>query len=112
MGEKGAKHTADSAAMARVLVEALEPLGEVTIKKMFGGNGIFCDGVMFTIVDSQGTPFFRVDDSTRSRYEEAGSDSHGRMPYQSIPEAVLNDDDQLLQWGRAALEVARLAKKK
>lgn len=111
MGEKGARHTAVAAVAAEILAEKLEPLGEVSTKKMFGGNGIFCDGVMFTIIDSAGTGFFRVDDSTRTTYERAGSVAHGRMPYQSIPEPVLADDEALLSWGREALAVAKAHKK-
>ena len=111
MGEKGAKHTVDSAAAAEDIAERLEPLGTVTTKKMFGGNGIFCEDVMFTIVDSAGRSYFRVDDTTRDKYESAGSQAHGRMPYQSIPEAVMADDDALVSWGREALDVARTHKK-
>ena len=111
MGEKGAKLTGASAAAAEQLVDALEPLGEITTKKMFGGHGIFGDGVMFVIVDSAGQPFFRVDDTTREKYESAGSESHGRMPYHSIPESVIADSGDLIAWGREALDVARSHRK-
>lgn len=111
MGEKGAKLTEDSTHNAEVLVEAFAPLGDVRSKKMFGGHGIFGDDVMFSIVDSAGRAFLRVDDSTRDKYEGAGSEAHGRMPYQSIPESVLADGDELTAWGREALEVAKANKK-
>lgn len=111
MGEKGAKLTEDSTANAAVLVDAFGPLGEVRSKKMFGGHGIFGDDVMFGIVDSAGRAFLRVDDTTRPQYEAAGSEAHGRMPYQSIPDSVVADDDVLVAWGREALAVAKAAKK-
>ena len=111
MGEKGAKLTGVSTAVAEQLIDALEPLGEITTKKMFGGHGIFGDGVMFVIVDAAGRSFYRVDDTSRDKYETAGSYNHGRMPYQSIPESVLADSDELIAWGREALDVARSHRK-
>jgi len=109
VGEKGAKLTGTSSERAAALAEALTPIGEITTRKMFGGNGVFGDGVMFALVDSGGSTFMRVSDETRMHYEAAGSSAHGRMPYYAVPEAVLTDDDQLLEWASKALAVAKAA---
>jgi len=82
MGEKGARQSDRAAETARGLVEDLAPLGRVTSKKMFGGFGIFEDGLMFALVDSEGSPFLRLDASNEERYE----DRYGRMPYGRSPE--------------------------
>lgn len=111
MGKKGSKLTEESVVTAEYLVDSFEPLGEITSKKMFGGHGIFGDGVMFAIVDSAGRSFLRVDDTTREAYESAGSDAHGRMPYQSIPDSIAENDAQLLEWAGQALTVAKANKK-
>lgn len=111
MGDKGAKLTGDATAAAEMLVDVLQPLGDVASKKMFGGYGIFGDGVMFALVDSGGTAFLRVDDGTLARYQAADSEKHGRMPYQSIPPAVLADEARLVEWADEALAVARAHKK-
>ncbi|MBT8197628.1 MAG: TfoX/Sxy family protein, partial [Acidimicrobiia bacterium] len=87
------------------------PLGDVTIRKMFGGHGVFADGDMFALVDSAGNPFLRADEMTSGPFEAAGSARHGGMPYWSIPPAVLDNDDDLVAWARIALGVARAAKK-
>lgn len=112
MGEKGAKQSTASAAMADRLLDELAPLGDVTAKKMFGGHGIFADGVMFALVDSAGTPFLRANAETAAGFEAAGSDPHGKMPYWEIPDGVLADTDSLTAWAEQAHDVAVDAKKK
>ena len=111
MGTKGDKQTAASATTAEALVEALQPLGEVTTKKMFGGHGIFAAGTMFALVDSSGRAFLRAGDANRAALEAAGAEQHGRMPYLSLPDTVRADSEALLAWAGDALAVARAAKK-
>ncbi len=112
MGDKGAKQSAAGAAMAERLVDEFAPLGNVNSKKMFGGYGVFADGVMFAIVDSAGDAFLRADDATSGPFDDAGSPQHSRMPYWLVPDTVLNDPKTLLAWGATARDVAQAAKKK
>lgn len=112
MGEKGAEQTAAGAETAAMLVDELARLGNVTSKKMFGGHGIFDDGIMFALVDSTGAAFLRADESIAGEFEAAGSKRHGRMPYWSIPDHVLGDSDLLVEWAGTARSVAITAKKK
>ena len=108
MGEKGARQSGHAAEAAQGLVDDLAPLGEVTSKRMFGGFGIFEDGLMFALVDSEGSAFLRLGASNEDRYRER----HGRMPYGRVPDEVLADDQQLLTWANEALQAARAAKEK
>ena len=112
MGTKGERLTGDATESAGRLAEALEPLGDVTTRKMFGGYGVSEGSVMFGLIDSAGTPHLRVDETTESLFEQAGSTKHARMPYWSIPDEVLDDPEALLEWAGRALTVARGAKKK
>lgn len=112
MGEKGARQSTSGAEMAERLLDELAPLGDVSTKKMFGGYGVFVDGVMFALVDSAGGAFLRADAATEARFEAAGSEAHGRMPYWRIPPVVLDDTPSLLDWANEARDVARAAKKK
>lgn len=112
MGENGAKQSAAGAAMAERLVDELATIGDVSSKKMFGGYGIFDDGVMFALVDASGNPFLRADDTTSSAFEAAGSEAHGRMPYWRIPAEVMNDEERLRDWAGRARDMARAAKKR
>ena len=44
---------------AEFLRELLAPLGRVTMRRMFGKTGVFCDGVMLGMV-TENTLYFRV----------------------------------------------------
>ncbi len=55
---------------AEFLREQLAPLGRVTLRRMFGKTGVFCDGVMLGMV-TENTLYFRVDDQNRETFREA-----------------------------------------
>ncbi len=81
---------------------------------MFGGHGLFCESVMFGLIDPHGVAFLRAESDTQ-RPAELDSHKHGRMPYWSVPVAVLDDHDELVRRATEALQVARankLAKKR
>jgi DNA transformation protein and related proteins len=61
-----------SDSFAEFLREQLAPLGRVTMRRMFGKTGVFCDGVMLGMV-TQDTLYFRVDDHNRATFKEAAS---------------------------------------
>jgi len=46
---------------AEFLREQLAPLGRVTMRRMFGKTGVFCDGLMFGMV-TDNMLYLRVDD--------------------------------------------------
>ena len=109
MGEKGTRQSAAGSQACAQLLADLAPLGEVSTRKMFGGFGVFADGVMFAIVDTFGDCFLRADRTTEDEFSAAGSGRHGRMPYWQIPAPVRRDRAALLAWARNALDVARRA---
>ena len=49
---------------------AREGYDRVTMRRMFGKTGVFCDGLMFGMVTND-TLYFRVDDRNRAAFEEA-----------------------------------------
>lgn len=49
------------------VLDQLRPSGSVTARRMFGGVGLYLDGVFFAIIDD--TLYFKVDDVTRPDYE-------------------------------------------
>ena len=61
---------AASADFAEFLRELLAPLGPLTMRRMFGKTGVFCDGVMLGMV-ADNTLYFRVDDGNRAAFREA-----------------------------------------
>ena len=106
MGEKGARSNPETAVVAEGLVERWAGLGDVTSRKMFGGVGLFESGKMFGLLNSRGELYLKADDSNRTRFVDAASGQHGKMPYFAVPEEVLGDDEVLSEWVRASVEVA------
>src|SRR5437870_5858165 len=61
-----------SDSFAEFLREQLAPLGRVTMRRMFGKTGVFCDGLMLGMVTDD-TLYFRVDNHNRAAFKEAAS---------------------------------------
>lgn len=100
---------------AEFLCEQLQPLGPVEARRMFGGCGLFLDGLMFAIVVDD-TLYFKTDDTSRAAYaqEGLGPFTYGTkngdkviMGYWKAPSRCLDDADELLTWARPAVTVAR-----
>lgn len=111
MGTRGASGGQAAEATARRLVDEFAALGPIESRQMFGGHGVFCESVMFALVDPQGAAFLRVGEEAK-QFEDLGGHKHGRMPYWSVPAEVLDDRDELIRWAADALAVARANKKK
>jgi DNA transformation protein and related proteins len=97
------------------LGEQLAPLGHITVRRMFGKSGVFCDGVMFGMVRDD-TLYFRVDDDNRAELKEAESfpplnyaKKGGTidLSFWRAPERLFDDPDELVAWARSALAAAR-----
>ena len=100
---------------AEFLREQLAPLGRVTMRRMFGKTGVFCDGLMLGMV-TDNTLYFRVDDHNRAIFEEAEAfpplnyDKEGRtidLSFWRAPERLFDEPDDFVTWARAALAAAR-----
>jgi DNA transformation protein len=110
MGDKGSKSASASAAAAEDLLQRLIGIGDIRTKKMFGGHGIFFEDKMFALIDNKGGVFFKVDETNLAKYEKAGAQKHGRMPYFSVPQEVLHDDETLPEWAQISIHIAKQAK--
>ncbi len=104
-----------SDSFAEFLREQLAPLGRVTMRRMFGKTGVFCDGLMFGMVTDD-TLYFRVDDHNRAAFKEAQSfpplnyEKKGStidLSFWRAPERLFDEPDELVTWARAALAAAR-----
>ena len=106
---------------AEFLCEQLAPLGRLSMRRMFGKTGVFCNGVMFGVV-SDDTLYFRVDDGNRAIFAEAASspplnyEKRGTtidLAFWRAPDRLLDEPDELIAWARAALAAAhRVAAKR
>jgi DNA transformation protein len=100
---------------ADFLRDQLAPLGRITMRRMFGKTGVFCDGVMLGMV-TDNTLYFRVDDQNRAIFAEAREapplnyckkGSTIDLSFWRAPERLMDEPDDLVDWARAALAAAR-----
>lgn len=102
-----------TAAFIAQIEELLEPLGGVRIRRVFSSNGVYRDGIMFALI-ADDTLYLKADAATRPLYEAEGqtqfvTNGKGKniaLPYWSVPERLLDDPDELLDWARTAFSVA------
>ena len=103
-----------SASFAEFLREQLAPLGHLSMRRMFGKTGVFCQGVMFGMV-TEDTLYVRVDDHNRETFKEAEAypplnyakqGSSIDLSFWRVPERLIDDPDELVDWARAALAAA------
>ena len=110
-----------SDSFAEFLKEQLAPLGRVTMRRMFGKTGVFCDGLMLGMV-TDNTLYLRVDDDNRLAFQEAASfpplnyrkkGSTIDLSFWRAPERLFDEPDELVTWARIALAAAgRVAAKR
>jgi len=106
-----------SSGFREYVLDQLAGLPGIRDRSMFGGVGLYADGVFFGIVASD-VLYFKVDDSSRQDYERAGSrpfkpyaDRPMTMSYYSVPIAIVEDARTLVAWAKRAVTVAAASNK-
>ncbi len=97
--------------------ELFAPLGPIAVRRMFGGAGVFCRGIMFALIVDD-TLYLKADAETKGDFEARGVGPfvyNGRgkpvaMSYWQLPPDLMDDQDELLDWARKAYAVARKQK--
>ncbi len=105
---------AASASFTDYLKDCLAVVGPVTIKRMFGGAGVYADGVMFGLVAND-VLYFKADGQNEQDYVDEGLEPFTydgkarpiKMSYWQVPERVFDDPDEMTEWATAALAAAR-----
>jgi DNA transformation protein and related proteins len=103
-----------SADFVTYVVDQLAATATVVSRRMFGGVGLYANGLFFGLI-AEDTLYFKVDDSNRADYIRRGSkpfrprarepDTYS-MNYFEVPADVIDDADELIVWARKALSVA------
>ena len=95
------------------VAEQLAALGEVDARAMFGGHGIYIDGLFCAIVHRD-TLYLKADGQTRAEFESLGmqpfrpfAGKPTTMRYYRIGADLLENRVQLLAWARKAMAAAR-----
>ena len=98
--------------------ELLADFGPVTIRNMFGGAGVYADGVMFAILVDD-TLYLKTDEASTRAFESEGmgpftyapaGKKRVAMPYWEVPPRLLEESEELVAWAREAHRVARAGK--
>ncbi|MBY0539383.1 TfoX/Sxy family protein [Patescibacteria group bacterium] len=86
-----------------ILGDILGTLNGVTARSMFGGYGLYKDGIIFGII-AEDELYLKVDDTNQKEYESFGSHpfvyergNHAKttMSYWIIPETILEDRERI-----------------
>ncbi len=100
------------------VVDQLAAWVDVSVRKMFGGAGLYCDGLMFGLI-ADDVAYLKVDDSNREDFVKAGSSPFNPYPdkvkttvmsYYEVPADILENQDLLGKWAERSLGVARKKK--
>ena len=102
------------------VVDLMQSIGPVNARGMFGGHGIFLDGLMFALV-ADNVLYLKSDNETVDEFKEKGLSAFTynkkgkefKMSYYQAPEEVLEDQEEMSLWANKAFAVAlRAASKK
>src|SRR4051794_8156130 len=103
------------------ITELFTEFGPVTVRRMFGGAGVFVDTRMIALV-SRDAIYLKADEQTIPAFEQEGlapfkyatkNGEHKLTSYWRMPERLYDDPDELARWARAAHAAAlRAADKK
>jgi DNA transformation protein len=97
------------------IVELFAAFGRVSVRRMFGGFGIYADGTMFALA-SDGVVYLKADEATSVAFKREGAgpftySAKGRrrvsLSYWRLPDRLCDDPEELVGWARTALTVAR-----
>jgi DNA transformation protein len=96
------------------LLELLSPLGEVTAHRMFGGYGIYKDGMMFGLV-AEDHFYIRTDDENKDAFIAKGcepfvfGERNGKAivsKYYEPPEQAFTNAQKMKPWAMLGIEAS------
>lgn len=93
--------------------ELLEPMGTITVRRMFGGAGLYVDGLIVGL-EVEGTLYLKVDGLNRERFAEAGGapfvytgkDKPITVNYWTPPDEAMDSPEAMRPWAQLALEAS------
>ncbi len=90
-------------------------LPALTTRKMFGGLGIYSDGVIFAVIGPEEALLLKARGDLAQALADEGceqwsytgkSGKPALMPYWTLPDAALDDPEQACAWARRSLAQA------
>jgi DNA transformation protein len=102
------------------LVDLFAPFARVTTRRMFSGHAVYRDGVVFALAlrdglylkaDAETVPLFRAAGLAPFSYEVKGREKIVTS-YWRMPDACLDDEEELRRWAAIAWQAAVRAPRK
>lgn len=95
------------------VMELFGPFGTAGARRMFGGHGVYLDGLMFAIV-SEDALYLKADEMNRAEFEQAGCEIFGyarkgkraTLSFFRAPEEAMESPELMLPWARTAYAAA------
>ncbi|GGB78971.1 DNA transformation protein tfoX [Marinobacterium zhoushanense] len=95
------------------VVELMQCIGPVSAKRMFGGHGLFLDGLMFALIIDREL-YLKADDQTRQGFVDQGlapftylrQGKPCSLSYYQAPEELLESVEMMREWANQAYGVA------
>lgn len=99
------------------LQELLRDFGPIQAKRMFGGYGIYHQGLMFALI-ADDTLYLKADDQNRGAFEQldlpafryAKQGKEVTMSYYQAPADMLEEPEQAMYWAHLAYAAALRAR--
>ena len=94
-------------------IELMQSLGPVRAKSMFGGYGIYLDGLMFGLI-ADNTLYLKTDNESVNAFKEKELEAFSyhkkgkelKMSYYQAPEDALEDSEEMNDWANKAYAAA------
>ncbi len=95
--------------------ELFSAFGTVTVRRLFGGAGIYAGDTMFALVHD-GIIYLKADAENVARFDQENlpafsyatrDGKRGLMSYRRMPDRLYDDPEELATWTRAALAAAQ-----
>jgi len=94
-------------------VDLMQSIGPVQAKRMFGGHGIFLDGLMFALI-ADGILYLKADKESENEFKQQDLEAFSynkqgkvmKMSYYQAPEDALEDSEVMRDWANMAYAAA------
>jgi len=101
------------------VMELFGPFGTAGARRMFGGHGVYLDGLMFAIISGD-MLYLKADEMSRIEFERAGCETFGyarkgkraTLNFFRAPEDAMESPELMLPWARTAYAAALRANAK
>jgi DNA transformation protein len=96
-----------------LVLDQMAALGAISARAMFGGHGLYCNGLFIAIV-TRDKLYFKADARSQPRFETRGLprfqyQARGKtvqLLYYEAPPEVYENAQAMLEWGQLALAAA------